>query len=133
MRRRHPQIPHGFTLMEPLGALSLLAVAMLLTLSLIFQEPRALRRLAAHEQAYQAMEQTLESIRAGRTVASGRQLVDPGWLLLAEDPAAQDLQIWSELEEASASGLFQLTLTARYRVDRHWYQRSLETLVWESE
>ncbi len=132
MRRSRHNSP-GFTLLETLVALSLLAVAMLLTLSLIFQEPRVLRRIGAHEQAYQAMEQALEAIRAGRTVASGRQLVDPGWLLLPDDPAAQDLQIWSELVEASASGLFQLTLTARYRVDRHWYQRSLETLVWEPE
>ncbi len=125
--------PQGFTLLETLVALSLLAVAMLLTLSLIFQEPRALRRLAAHEQAYHAMEQTLEAVRAGRAVGSGRHLVDPAWLLLPETPAAQDLQLWSELEEESASGLFRLTLIARYRVDRRWFQRSLETLVWEPE
>ncbi len=131
--RRPRQGPHGFTLLETLVALSLLAVAMLLTLSLIYQEPRVLRRLDAHEQALQALEQVTEAIRAGRTVGSGRQLVDPAWLLLPEDPAAQDLQVWTELVEASASGLFELTLTARYRVDRRWFERSLETLVWEPE
>ncbi len=121
----------GFTLLEALVALSLLAVAMLLTLALIYQEPRALRRLVAQEQAYHALEQTLESIRAGRAVELGRQPVDPAWLLLPEDPAARDLQLWSELVEESATGLFKLTLTARYRVDHRWFEHSLETLVWE--
>ena len=120
----------GFTLLETLVALSLLAVAMLLTLSLIFQEPRTLNRLDAHEQAFRALEQTLEGIRAGRTVPLGRQPVDPGWLLLPEDPAARDLRIWSERQPESGSGLYRLTLTARYRAGRDWYRRSLETLVW---
>ncbi len=123
----------GFTLLETLVALSLLAVAMLLTLSLVYQEPRVLRRLDAHEQALQALEQVTEAIRAGRTVGSGRQLVDSSWLHLPEDPAAQDLEVWSELVEASGSGLFELTLTAHYRVGQRRFERSLETLVWEPQ
>ncbi len=129
MRRQHTP-PPGFSLIETLVALSLLAVAMLLTLSLIFQEPRTLNRIAAHQQAYRALEQTLEAIRAGRTVPLGRELIDPLWLLRPEDPAALDLQIFSDRQEESASGLFRLTLTARYRAGRQWYERSLETLVW---
>ncbi len=120
---------HGFSLLETLVALSLLAVAMLLTLSLIFQEPRALQRIAAHQQAFRALEQTLEAIRSGRTVPLGRELVDPDWLL-PENPAASDLQIFSDRQVESGSGLFRLTLTARYRAGRQWYERSLETLVW---
>ncbi len=128
--RRSQHTRQGFSLLETLVALSLLAVAMLLTLSLIFQEPRALNRLAAHGQAYRALEQTLEAIRAGRTVPLGRELVDPDWLLLPETPAALDLQIWSDRQEESARGLYRLTLSARYRAGRQWYTRSLETLVW---
>ncbi len=128
--RRPQHLAQGFSLIETLVALSLLAVAMLLTLSLIFQEPRALNRIAAHEQAFRALEQTLEAIRAGRTVPLGRELLDPGWLLPIEDPAALDLQIFSEREQESASGLYRLTLIARYRAGRQWYQRSLDTLVW---
>ena len=120
----------GFTLLETLVALSLLAVAMLLTLSLIFQEPRTLNRLSAHGQAFRALEQVLETVRAGRVVPLGREPVDPRWLLLPDDLAARDLQIWSERQPESASGLYRLTLTARYRVGRQWYQRSVDTLVW---
>ncbi len=129
MRRQHTPTP-GFSLIETLVALSLLAVAMLLTLSLIFQEPRAINRITAHEQACRALEQALEAIRAGRTVPLGRELLDPGWLLMPEEPAALDLQIFSDRQEESASGLYRLILTARYRAGRQWYQRSLETLVW---
>ncbi len=130
MRWRSHKSKAGFTLVETLVALSLLGVAMLLTLSLIFQEPRALSRLAAHEQAMRALEQTLESIRAGRAVPLGKEVVDPEWLLLPEDPAARDLKIWSERQAESGSGLYRLTLTARYRVARRWYTRSIDTLVW---
>ncbi len=102
---RYTSAAKGFTLLETLVALSLLAVAMLLTLSLIFQEPMALGRIAAHEQVYLALEQTLEGIRAGRTVPLGRQQIDPGLLLLPEEQAFSDLRIWSERTEESASGL----------------------------
>ena len=129
-RSKQSRAPAGFTLLETLVALSLLAVALLLILSLIFQEPRALNRLAAHAQALRALEQTLEGIRAGRSVPIGRQPVDPSWLLVPRDPAAVDLKIWSDRQVESGSGLYRLTLTARYRAGRWWYERSLETLVW---
>ena len=126
---RRPTV-HGFSLLETLVALSLLAVAMLLTLSLIFQEPRALNRIAAHQQAFRALEQTLEAIRAGRTVPVGRVQIDTEWLLLPENSAALDLQIFSDRQMESPSGLYRLTLTARYRAGRQPYRRSLETFVW---
>ncbi len=132
-RASHTSAARGFTLLETLIALSLLAVAMLLTLSLIYQEHMALGRLTAHEQAFRALEQTLEAIRAGRTVPLGKELVDSGWFLLPEDLALADLQIWSERQEESATGLYRLTLTARYWAGRRWYTRSLETLVWYPE
>ena len=109
-------------------ALSLLGVAMLLTLSLMFQEPRVLRRLAAHEEVLRALEEILEGVRAGRVVGPGRQLVN--WVPRGEDPVAQDLLIWTEREEESGSGLYRLSLVARYRVGDQWFDRALETRVW---
>ena len=122
----------GFTLLETLVALSLLAVAMLLTLSLLFQEPRTLARLAAHTQAVRALEHTAEMIRSGRRVPLGRELFDLELLHLPEpeDMSAQDLEIWSELERESGSGLYHLTLAAYYRVGEQWYERYLDTFVW---
>ncbi len=116
--------------METLVALSLLAVAMLLTLSLIYQEPRALNRIAAHEQAFRVLEQVLEGVRAGRTLPLDRQPVDPDWFRLPEDPAALDLLVTSDLQQESTSGLHRLTLSARYRAGQRWYTRYLDTLVW---
>ncbi len=128
----HPgRSSHGFTLIESLVALSLLGVAMLLTLSLLMQEPRALQRLEAHREVLRAMEQVLEGIRAGLTVPSGRQPVDPGAISLPDGAVVQDLRLWTESSEESGSGLFRLTLVARYRVGSQWYNRALETRVWQ--
>ncbi|MEM7354043.1 MAG: type II secretion system protein [Acidobacteriota bacterium] len=121
----------GFSLLETLVALSLLGVAMLLTLSLLMQEPRTLRRLGAHEEVLRVLELTLEGIRAGRSVPEGRQALDLAALYVPEDSVAQDLRIWSERVEESPFGLYRLTLDARYRVGPDWFQRSLETRVWE--
>ena len=131
MRRpKHISAKLGFTLVETLVALVLLGVAMLLTLSLIFQEPRTLRRLAAHEEAFLALEATLEAVRAGLRVPPDRQPVDLESLYQPEELIAQDLEIWTERELASSGGLYRVTLTARYRVDRQRFDRTLETLVW---
>ncbi len=120
----------GFTLIETIVALSLLGVAMLLTMSLLLQEPMVVRRLEAHREVLRAMEQILEGFRAGKSVPSGRQQVDLGSISLPESAAAQDLRLWTESVEETASGLFRLTLIARYRVGNQWYDRALETRVW---
>lgn len=121
----------GFSLLETLVALSLLGVAMLLTLALLMQEAPTLRRLGAHEEVLRVLEVTLEGIRAGRSVAQGRQPLDLSGLRAAEDTLAEDLRVWSERTNDSPHGLYELTLDARYRVGRDWYRRSIETRVWE--
>ncbi|MCP3961529.1 MAG: prepilin-type N-terminal cleavage/methylation domain-containing protein [bacterium] len=120
----------GFTLIETVVALSLLGVALLLTLSLIFQEPRTLRRLGAHQQAYRALEVTLEAVRAGMTVPPGHHQVDLGALYQPEEEVAQHLEVWTETQQTSGSGLYSLVLSARYEVDGKRYHRHLETLLW---
>ena len=120
----------GFTLMETLVALSLVGIALLLTLSLIFQEPRTLRRITAHAEALRALDVTLEAVRAGRRVPPGREQVELAALYQPVEPVAMDLRVWTEREVAAAGGLYRLTLTARYRVDGQRFQRELETMVW---
>lgn len=120
----------GFSLIETLVALSLVGVALLLTMSLIFQEPRALRRIAAHEEALRALEVTLEAVRAGSAVPPGREQVALEALYQPEEPAATDLRVWTERDGTLPGGLFHLTLTARYRVGPQRFQRTVETMVW---
>ncbi|MEM7586991.1 MAG: type II secretion system protein [Acidobacteriota bacterium] len=120
----------GFSLIEVLVSLSLLGVAMLLTLSLLFQEPRALARLDAHREVLRAMEQVLEGIRAGQPLPTGREQIASSAIVLPEDGSARDVRMWAESTAESGSGLYRLTLTARYRVGTQWYDRSLETRVW---
>ena len=55
----------GFTLVEVLVALALLAVVLLTSLALLAQEPRIDRRLQARQEAARAVEGVLEAIRAG--------------------------------------------------------------------
>ena len=102
----------------------------MLTLSLIFQEPRTLRRIAAHEEALRALEVTLEAVRAGRRVPPGREQVELAALYRPEESAATDLRVWTERGGAAAGGLYHLTLTARYRVGGQRFRRELETMVW---
>ena len=106
-------------------------MALLLTLSLIFQEPRALRRLGAHQQAYRALEVTLEAVRAGVRVPPGHHQVDLASLYQPEELLAEDLEIWTETEPASGSGLYNLTLSARYRVGGQRFHKHLDTLMWD--
>ena len=121
-------------MIETLVALSLMGIALLLTLSLIFQEPRTRRRLAAHQHAYQAMEVTLEAIRAGRQVPRERDQVDLDSLYQPDETPAENLEVWTETEEASGSGeLHRLTLTAIYQVERRRFVRHLDTLIWDPE
>ena len=120
----------GFTLIETLVALSLLGLALLLTMSLMFQEPRTLRRLGAHQQAYRALEVTLEAVRAGMRVPPGRHQVNLKALYEPEEPLAQGLEVWTETERVSGSGLYSLVLSAHYEVAGQQYDRYLDTLLW---
>lgn len=120
----------GFTLMETLVALSLVGIALLLTLSLVFQEPRTVRRIAAHEEALRALEVTLEAVRAGRRVPPGRAPVELSTLHQPAASVATDLRVWTERHRSSPAGLFRLTVTARYRVGSRRFHREIETMVW---
>ena len=116
--------------METLVALSLLGIALLLILSLILLEPQAQRRIGAHTEVLRLLEVILEGIRAGQSVPPGRRVVDVSSLAAAQEMLALDLRVWTERRDESPSGLYRLTLTARYRVADRWFDRSVETRVW---
>ncbi len=125
----------GFTLLESLVALVLIGVILLLTLSLMAQEPQIQRRLDAHVEVLDILEGAHESLRAGRPILQGRQIFD--WR--AFEPTgglrfAQDLQMWIEaFPYGTVDGLFQVHLRARYAVGRQTFDREVTTIAWRRQ
>ena len=113
-------------------ALALLGLLLLFTLTLIWLEIGAGRRLAAHREALGALESTLERVRAGFPwpAACGSEagvslLPAPG-----KKPVAEGLRVCSHLEGLAPSGLYRLRLRARYRVGPRPFERQVETYLW---
>lgn len=119
--RRSPQ--RGFTLIEVMVALFVLAVALLAGTALVLQQPRVVRRLDAERQVVRALESTLESMRAGLVSARSQELVG-----FAEAPP--DLRVVVVVASEPAPGLYQVSLLARYSVLGEAKQRRLDSLLW---
>jgi prepilin-type N-terminal cleavage/methylation domain-containing protein len=126
-----PGRPNGFTLLEALIALAILAIALLLGMQLLIQTPRVVRRLDAERQAFRALEATLDSLRAAG-VPEDEELA--GFHTAAGTPAADDLTVAVAVApEDGKPGLYHVTLTARYNVLNVAYTKKLETLLRRSE
>jgi prepilin-type N-terminal cleavage/methylation domain-containing protein len=127
----HPR-DAGFSLIETLVALTLIGMALFFTMSLLAQEPQVLRRLRAHAEALEVLDAVHESIRAGMSLALGNHRVD--WEALYDPPrtfdAATDLVVFSEVEARIPSGLYEVTLRARYFVGEQSFDRVLTTRIW---
>jgi prepilin-type N-terminal cleavage/methylation domain-containing protein len=126
-----PGRPNGFTLLEALIALAILAIALLLGMQLLIQTPRVVRRLDAERQAFRALEATLDSLRASGGPAENEELSH--FFTAAGTPAPDDLTVSVVVEPASLPGLDHVTLTARYSVLNVAYTKKLETLFLRSE
>jgi prepilin-type N-terminal cleavage/methylation domain-containing protein len=118
----------GFTLIEALIALVLLGVALLLGVELVLQNPRVVRRMDDEQQAFRAMESTLESVRGGviplETACLGTYSTAVGTL------ASKNLKIFMRVDPTDLPGLFQVTLQARYTEDKKKIRKELQTMVW---
>jgi prepilin-type N-terminal cleavage/methylation domain-containing protein len=122
--------PNGFTLLEALVALAILAIALLLGMQLLIQTPRVVRRLDAERQAFRALEATLESLRASGGPVENEELSN--FRTAAGTPAPAELTVSVVVEPASLPGLYHATLTAHYTVLNVAYSKRLETLFWRS-
>lgn len=118
----------GFTLLESLVALVVVALALLLGYGFMMRQPRALERLDSGNEALRAIEASLETLRAGAiSLESG--FLEPG---IAYPPPleADDLMVDLDVAVTETSGLWAVTLEARYRVGRSIHRRRLQSLIW---
>ena len=122
----------GFSLLETVVALAILAWVLLWTGALLVEERRIQHRLDAHAEALDVLQTVHESIRGGFRLRSGENLVD--WQGLYDPPpelrAAEELKIWTQVEPSGTPGLVKLTLKARYFVGPEAFGREFDTLVW---
>ena len=121
-------VERGFTLVEALVALALLAVVLLTSLALLAQEPRIDRRLRARQEAARAVEAVLEGIRAGAVPLRSGPLAPS----LAPAPGASGgpLLILLDVAPAGPAGLYDVRVSVHYSVlgdEARWEAR---TLAW---
>ena len=126
--RRRSGHQRGFSLLEVLVALTILGVALLLGMALVLQNPRIVRRADSERQAFRALESTLEAVRAGAIPLQTSQL--DAFVTAVGTPAPKDLSIEMLVEPAGLPGLFEVTLSARYRVAQQRFVKRLRTMVW---
>jgi type II secretory pathway pseudopilin PulG len=126
----------GFTLVEVSVALWILIVALLAGIALVLQQPRVVRRIDAGRQAVRVMEWTVEEMRVGiiplqSTEDVGWSFREP-WLLKREVPLppALDLKIAVDVVPSATPGLYEVSVEARYTVDRYAQRRRLQTMIW---
>jgi prepilin-type N-terminal cleavage/methylation domain-containing protein len=123
---------HGFSLLETLVALTVLAVALLFTLSLLAHEVRIRRQVAAHTAVVDLLETAHEAIRAGWPLPLGATALDWRQLDANAVPPVTDLTISAEVRPLAVPDLYHVILIARYReaAFAQPLERRLETMVW---
>ncbi len=129
--RLDPAHNSGFSLIETVIGLALLAAILLATAGLVATVPRELQRVAARREATRALEATLESLRAGLLPPTSG-IVEPTLFRWTQPrrPAAEGLRLWLSTEPTTPAGLYRVTLRARYTVHHQPQERSIETLTW---
>lgn len=111
----------GFTLVETVVALAVLGVVLLLGLGLLLQEPAVVERLEARQSAWDALEDTLEAVRAGDLPLTGGSI-----------PTPRGTVVHLSVEPTPVPGLWRVQLEAEYRVQGRDFRPRLETRVWRS-
>ena len=123
----------GASLLEVLVALTLIAVALLTTMSFVSAMQVGERRLEAHEQVLRLLELQMEMMRAGPYVPDDED-VDIGGLLEDEGrtvdlSAAKDVAMRVAADSEPEPFLKRVTLTVTYTVAGVGQEQRLETLM----
>lgn len=122
----------GFSLVEALVALAVLALVLLLGLGVVWQQKSVILRLEAREEADRALSEALETLRSGaEPPASG---VVPVASAPAGAGAAEGLTVVVRVSPAEPPpGLYRAQVVASYRVAGRHVTRTLETQMWRPE
>lgn len=115
----------GFSLLEALVGLTLIGVALLLSMSLLAAQGGVERRLAAHHEVLLAMRSELESLR------SSLVLPEDGELDVGSRPAsaAGNLRMWVDIEARPERSLYEVELLSRYAVGAKTYELKLRSMI----
>lgn len=117
----------GFTLIEVIVGLSLLAVATLLGLAAISQAQLSVERLDARHLALREMEAALEAVRTGSLpLASG--VVGPS--LEATTGRERGLLVFLEVEPSGTPNLYRVAATARWSLRGRPQQSTVLSMVY---
>lgn len=131
-RPRRPRRAAGFSLIEALVALAVLALVLLLGLGVVWQQKRTIVRLEAREEADRALAEALETLRSGALpLASG---VVPVAGAPGGGGAAEGLTVVVRVVPAEPPpGLYRAQVVATYRVAGRPVTRALETQLWRPD
>ncbi len=122
----------GFSLIETLVALAVLALVLLAGIAAVTGHRRALVRLAAEREATAAVGAVLEGVRAGAVALAP----DQGPAALPPPVAggrARGLRLWVETRETPEHGLWEVEVRASYLAAGAPRWRSVKTLVWRPD
>lgn len=115
----------AFTLVESLIALALISIGLLLAVGIQMQQPRALERLRARQEATRALEAALESVRAGAV-----PLADGAVPATVVGGASRALSLRLRVTPTETADLWQVDCEASYVVLGRLEHASLTSLVW---
>lgn len=116
----------GFSLIEVLIALAIVALTMTVGMALLAQESDIARRQLAHQEAIQIVESTLEAVRGGLIPLADGRIQLP--VISTETDA---MVLWLEVTpRASPPGLTEVLVEARYVVGPRTLRREVRTMVW---
>ena len=119
----------GFSLVEALVALAILALVLLMGLGLVWQQRRVLVRLEAREAADAALAEALEVFRSGAMPP-----VSGAVPVTAPAGRAEGLRVTALVSPAEPPpDLYRARLVARYRVAGEEVTRTVETQLWRPD